>query len=339
MAINGNTVTIPVLTFEDPNGLPYAGGSLGFTQVGVGTAQTVYSDPALTTPLPNPVPLNAAGRTSTSAVGPDTGVYVQLLPYDVTLRDVNGVTIWGPLTFSGAGIPPGATEPITTVAGLISTAAIGTAGIGRVDAQIELRNAAGHALLSIFQTTNPGSTVEEAAVSFGAYDSTGVVGQMGAVSSKWAVATHGSLVGLVNIHGTFGTSSTDNAFRMFANNGIVLWGPDDVTNPGTKSLQIYRTAGAPSILGDSSGTQGLALDGAPSGVAGQLFLNGFATGKVTIAGGGGDIQWGKALVALGAGAPPTLGTIGGSGPATAGQNSWLRLLDSAGNPCWVPVWK
>lgn len=52
-----------------------------------------------------------------------------------------------------------------------------------------------------------------------------------------------------------------------------------------------------------------------------------------------DIQWGKALVALGGGAAPTLGTIGGSGPATAAQNSWERRLDSAGNPCWVPVWK
>jgi hypothetical protein len=52
-----------------------------------------------------------------------------------------------------------------------------------------------------------------------------------------------------------------------------------------------------------------------------------------------DIRWGKALVALGGGAAPTVGTIGGSGPATAAQNSWLRLQDSAGNACWVPIWK
>jgi hypothetical protein len=54
---------------------------------------------------------------------------------------------------------------------------------------------------------------------------------------------------------------------------------------------------------------------------------------------GGDIKWGKALVALGGGAAPTLGTIGGSGPATAGQNSWLRMLDSTGASMWIPVWK
>lgn len=46
-----------------------------------------------------------------------------------------------------------------------------------------------------------------------------------------------------------------------------------------------------------------------------------------------------ALVALGGGAAPTLGTIGGSGPATAAQNTWLRMVDSTGAAFWVPVWK
>lgn len=45
------------------------------------------------------------------------------------------------------------------------------------------------------------------------------------------------------------------------------------------------------------------------------------------------------LVALGGGAAPTLGTIGGTGPAVAAQNSWMRLRDDAGNHYWVPVWK
>ena len=54
---------------------------------------------------------------------------------------------------------------------------------------------------------------------------------------------------------------------------------------------------------------------------------------------GSDIQWGKALVALGGGAAPTVGTIGGSGPAVAAQNTWLRVLDSTGAACWLPVWK
>lgn len=52
-----------------------------------------------------------------------------------------------------------------------------------------------------------------------------------------------------------------------------------------------------------------------------------------------DIVWGQPLVALGGGAAPTLGTIGGSGPATAAQNTWMRVIDTSGAAFWVPVWK
>jgi hypothetical protein len=48
--------------------------------------------------------------------------------------------------------------------------------------------------------------------------------------------------------------------------------------------------------------------------------------------------WGRALVALGGGAAPTLGTIGGTGPTAAAQNAWLRVKNSAGAPVWLPVW-
>jgi DNA-binding HxlR family transcriptional regulator len=64
-----------------------------------------------------------------------------------------------------------------------------------------------------------------------------------------------------------------------------------------------------------------------------------AADRVLLARDGSDIQIGRALIALGGGAAPTLGTIGGSGPATAGQNTWLKLFDSAGNAFYVPVWK
>lgn len=63
------------------------------------------------------------------------------------------------------------------------------------------------------------------------------------------------------------------------------------------------------------------------------------TGVLRLLTAGADIQWGKALVALGGGAAPTVGTIGGTGPATAAQNSWMRVLDSGGAAFWVPAWK
>ncbi|MDO8430820.1 MAG: hypothetical protein Q7S58_00270 [Candidatus Binatus sp.] len=51
------------------------------------------------------------------------------------------------------------------------------------------------------------------------------------------------------------------------------------------------------------------------------------------------IEYGLPSVAMGGGAAPTLGTIGGGGPATAGQNSWLKLFDSTGAAIYVPIWK
>ena len=42
-------------------------------------------------------------------------------------------------------------------------------------------------------------------------------------------------------------------------------------------------------------------------------------------------------VALGGGAAPTLGTIGGSGPTTAAQAQWLEI-DIGGTPHWIAVW-
>lgn len=51
-----------------------------------------------------------------------------------------------------------------------------------------------------------------------------------------------------------------------------------------------------------------------------------------------DLQLGRATTALGGGAAPTFGTIGGSGPAVAAQNGWAKFLDSSGTAFWVPVW-
>lgn len=53
----------------------------------------------------------------------------------------------------------------------------------------------------------------------------------------------------------------------------------------------------------------------------------------------GDIKWHKAMVALGGGAAPTVGTIGGSGPAVAAQRGWLRLIESDGTASFLPLWR
>lgn len=49
-----------------------------------------------------------------------------------------------------------------------------------------------------------------------------------------------------------------------------------------------------------------------------------------------DVRY--ATTALGGGSAPTLGTIGGSGPATAAQNSWLKVKIN-GTASFLPVWR
>ncbi len=105
MAIEAVGLIQPILQFSDEDGVPYAGGSVTFVQVGTSTAQNVYSDAALTTSLGNVITLNAAGRFSTSATGPDTAVYLQQKTYDYTLKDASGTTIYGPITVSGSQWP------------------------------------------------------------------------------------------------------------------------------------------------------------------------------------------------------------------------------------------
>lgn len=81
------------------------------------------------------------------------------------------------------------------------------------------------------------------------------------------------------------------------------------------------------------------------GKSGKQWLSIFVTAintdntNLILSPGTADIRWNKALVALGGGAAPTLGTIGGAGPTAAAQNSWMRVLDNTGAAFWVPAWK
>lgn len=50
------------------------------------------------------------------------------------------------------------------------------------------------------------------------------------------------------------------------------------------------------------------------------------------------VDFRQAVVALGGGAAPTVGTIGGSGPAAAGQNSWMKVYIN-GTLSFLPVWR
>lgn len=105
MAIKGVGLIDPVVQWSDSAGVPLAGGSVTFYATGTLNLLNVYSDVALSVPLPNPVPLNAAGRTSTTSTGTATGVYYQQQPYDYVVKDATGVTIVPTTTFAGSQWP------------------------------------------------------------------------------------------------------------------------------------------------------------------------------------------------------------------------------------------
>ena len=55
---------------------------------------------------------------------------------------------------------------------------------------------------------------------------------------------------------------------------------------------------------------------------------------------GSAIRVGVANTTMGSsGITSTLGTIGGSGPATAGQSAWLQIVSSTGGNFWIPIWQ
>lgn len=63
-----------------------------------------------------------------------------------------------------------------------------------------------------------------------------------------------------------------------------------------------------------------------------------STGQIDLLPNADKLNIGYATKALGGGATATLGTIGGSGPATATQNSWLKILIN-GAAYFIPVWQ
>lgn len=64
-----------------------------------------------------------------------------------------------------------------------------------------------------------------------------------------------------------------------------------------------------------------------------------ASDKVVLDSDAMGLQISSNRAALGGGAAPTFGTIGGSGPTAAAQSAWWIFYDSAGAATWVPFWR
>jgi hypothetical protein len=87
-------------TFLTNDGLVLAVGSLTFTDSGTTTPRTTWSDPGMTTPNPNPVPLDGAGRPNVDIWGDGS--------YRVVLRDALGAVL---VTLDDVSGPVGIPDP------------------------------------------------------------------------------------------------------------------------------------------------------------------------------------------------------------------------------------
>lgn len=105
---------------------------------------------------------------------------------------------------------------------------------------------------------------------------------------------------------------------------VAIGGPASVVNANAGEIVVANGRGmrASNAAGNAA-RQMISLD---------------ATNRILLAGDGDSIMWGTATVALGGGAAPTLGTIGGGGPAVAAQNEWMKVITAAGNTRWIALW-
>ena len=104
---------VPIQQFFDANGKPVSGGQVSFYQAGTTTPQPAYADPGLTTPLANPVILDAAGRPATTS-GPTELWLDGSLAYKEVLATAGGQTIW---TADQVGLQAAPSSEILTITG------------------------------------------------------------------------------------------------------------------------------------------------------------------------------------------------------------------------------
>lgn len=109
----------PIPQWVDDRGDPLTGGSIEFFLTGTTTHADTYSDSTETTPNPNPVLLNAAGRTSSDGIN-ELDVFLNSnYVYRVVLRNVDGIvvrTIDGitDSVFNAPNLTPGGRLTLTT---------------------------------------------------------------------------------------------------------------------------------------------------------------------------------------------------------------------------------
>lgn len=236
MSINGIGMIDPVLQFEDGNGVPYAGGSVTFYAVSTVNLLDVYSDPALTVTLLNPVSLNAAGRSSTSTSGPDTGVYLGQANYDYVLKDASGTVIYGPISFAGSQWPGQVQGQATT-----NPAANANSFANRFTTTLNKASSGTHALFAGTRFDIP--TIGAGASTLTEADTVYIEGAPATGTNVYALhVDNGNVLfdGNLSVGGTFNlVDISTNQFRLSASTGVAV-ATTDVTAAVTIFAVPYK---------------------------------------------------------------------------------------------------
>lgn len=210
------------------------------------------------------------------------------------------------------------------VPGLISNAPVGSYGAGRVDAQVEARNdgGQGHALIAITQMRSPGSTAEEAAISYQAYDDSNTMRQVGSISTMWSNnASVSNGFGVLRFNVDTAAGGSDIFMRGFAFQGVSFFYDSDTIACGGRFICIKRTSGLPSIAGKDD----LVLEGKAGG-SGNLFLNAYGGGDVYVGGMMRLTNSSSMSVACPASVP-------------GGTNQCIKIVAPDGNYSYVPTYR
>jgi len=221
---------------------------------------------------------------------------------------------------------------------------------------LNFRNGTGNVVppwyASGLELSNLSASATNAVRAFGSTTVSGELDTVNAGGGPVGVSYNGSCGHVVIQPGTFTATFTVPTPQAACNNTTSCTLKDDgATNlVNTGAGQSWLSTGYVAYGQISGACSWYVATGLPINTGSNAATIGYSWGSAgnIIGQSGSNVQLGNSttflqpmnpLTALGGGAAPTLGTIGGTGPATAAQNTWLKMTDSTGASFFLPAWK
>jgi hypothetical protein len=293
--------------------------------------------------ISNPVgPTNRVGITSDLAAGAGSffiehvGTALSFFAGEVNIQTLQSLTLGLRSVIHASFLNP------TINTGVIRM--IGVGGTNNEGLDFDLNSVANKVVISSSTGANPrfGVDVEldnTVSLRFGASTNNGVtIGRSGN-----GIIRFGGIGGTNNENMFVDFESVANKIQFTSTSGAVFtFGRTIELPPGSvldiggttvNGVQLARTGNGILTMSGVNGTNNEDLRISFEGVANQVRFNSTTGAIITFVD---DVNF-LSTDALGGGAAPTLGTIGGSGPTAAAQARWLRVR-IGGTINWIPAW-